>query len=93
MARFTNGLVIMFINPWIWHILNDEMPNIYCGDPEDDKRTIWAIIFWIVLSIIYGIVIWLLTEYLETWWVSVAGVPVYITVLIYGICKILHYKL
>ena len=84
----------MFINFWIYYILNDKMPKIYT-DSKTGKQEIWAVLYWLLLSLLYIFIMYLILEYIHYKWVLL-WVPVfivYIITLIYGICKILKYKL
>lgn len=61
---------MVFINPWIWHIVNDEeMPNIDYSC-LDDKEYITiqsillsimtvALIFFIVIGVVFNLLLWL----------------------------------
>ena len=91
----------MFINPWASYD-KDDIPSVYSGDSKTDKRTMWALIYAIILMSVFIIGSIFLVDVL----VKVATISFslcvlglfgylasYIALLIFGMCKILDYKL
>ncbi len=44
---------MIFFNPWIYDIINDEMPSLYTGDSKEDKKLLYIIIYWFIVSLIF----------------------------------------
>ena len=92
----------IFINPWASYDI-DDIPSVYSGDSKTDKQVMWAVIYSVVISCIYLVgSIYLLNDVLfdffhKHFYLHVLGIfgciGTYIALLIYGICKILDYKL
>lgn len=54
------------INPWIYYIINDEMPDLGISDLGDEyrKKRTWAIIYCFAICILWAVGVSLVTEYL-----------------------------
>ena len=84
----------MFINPWTWYIINNEMPEIPPGGPKDILK-VFAV--WFVISVIYLIcsykLIPLVHEYFPGSWSGPLGMLIlsiiYIALLILFLIKVL----
>ena len=44
---------MVFINPWTYYIINDKMPSLYTGDSNEDKKLLYIMIYWLILSSIF----------------------------------------
>ena len=44
---------MVFINPWTYYIINDKMPSLYTGDSNEDKKILYILIYWLILSSIF----------------------------------------
>ena len=91
----------VFINPWASYDI-DDIPSVYSGDLKTDNRTMWALIYAIILMGVFIIASIFLIDALVkavtiSFFLYVLGIFGYLTsfivLLIYGICKILDYKL
>lgn len=91
----------IFINPWASYDI-DDIPSVYSGDSKTDNRTMWAVVYAIILVSVFIIASIFFADAL----VKVATISSFllalgifgylisfIALLIYGICKILDYKL
>ena len=91
----------VFINPWASYDI-DDIPSVYSCDLKTDNRTMWALIYAIILMGVFIIASIFLIDALVkavtiSFFLYVLGIFGYLTsfivLLIYGICKILDYKL
>lgn len=82
---------------------SDDIPSLCSGDSKIDKKEMWALIYSIVISYIYLVgSVYLLNDILfdyihKHFYLHILGIfgciGTYIAFLIYGIYKILDYKL
>lgn len=91
----------MYINPWAFY-KTDDIPSVYSGDSKTDKRTMWALVYAIILMSAFIIVSIFVVDVLVKaaaisfflWALGLLGyLAIFIILLLYGICKILDYKL
>lgn len=92
------------INPWTYYIANGEMRNVPMGNSEMGKREIWAIVYFVVVSIVWGVLFMYLYKYLEGKCLEYEmsfeciclsypfSVGVYVCAIYYGIKKILNVR-
>ena len=91
----------LFINPWASYDI-DDIPSVYSGDSKTDNRTMWALVYVIILISVFIItsIFWvdvLVKAETINFFLFILGIFGYLTpfiaLMIYGICKILDYKL
>ena len=91
----------IFINPWASYDI-DGIPSVYSGDSKTDNRTMWALVYAIILTNVFIIASIFLVDALVKaatisnflWALGIFGyLTSFIALMIYGICKILEYKL
>ena len=83
--------MLPFINPWIWNILNDDMPSLYTGVPKEDRKVIWVMLYWLVLSVVYCAAEILVMRFklCSSVVACLVGFVSYFALLIFGLNKIL----
>ena len=91
----------IFINPWASYDI-DDIPSVYSGDSKTDNRTMWALVYAITLASVFIVAsIFLADALVKATTISIflraLGIFGYLTffivLMIYGVCKILDYKL
>lgn len=87
----------MFINPWTYYIINDEMPSIPTNPDGNNKDLVKTILVWIILSILFIVSVcyvpWYvkkLTDSLGLFAISlIALISIYVCLLIFCLKKVL----
>jgi len=96
-----SNIMYIFINPWAFYDI-DDIPSVYSGDSKTDNRTMWALVYVIILMSVFIIssILWVdaivkaATISTFLWALGIFGyLTSFIALMIYGICKILDYEL
>lgn len=90
----------IFINPWASYN-PDDIPSLLTGDSEIDNKTMWAVIYSVILTCLFIIGTFFFIDFLVTlssksmllWVIGLFGyLGTYIGLIIYGINKIFGNK-